>query len=46
MMMSPSGLRTAASSEKSTPTGYQKWENGLNKSRLDTEQTRSLVCVD
>jgi hypothetical protein len=32
--------------EKSTPAGYQKWENGSNTSRPDVEQTWSPVCVD
>jgi hypothetical protein len=28
-----------SSSEKSNPVGYQKWGNGLNKSRPDAELT-------
>jgi hypothetical protein len=33
-------------SKKSTPVGYQKWENGWNKSRPGAEQERSSVSVD
>jgi hypothetical protein len=35
-----------SSSEKSTPTGYQKLKNGLNKLRPDTKQIWSFGCVD
>jgi hypothetical protein len=46
MVMIPLRPEWVHHSEKSTPAGYQKWENGLNKSRPDVEQTRSPVCVD
>jgi hypothetical protein len=46
MVMIPLRLEWVHYSEKSTPAGYQKWENGLNKSRPDAEQTRSPFCVD
>jgi hypothetical protein len=45
MVMIPLRPEWVHHSEKSTPAGYQKWENGWNKSRPDAEQERSPVCV-
>jgi hypothetical protein len=45
MVMIPLRPKWVHHSEKSTPTGYQKWKNGWNKSRPDAEQERSPVCV-
>jgi hypothetical protein len=45
MVMIPVRPEWVHNSEKSTPVRYQKWKNGLNKSRLDAEQERSPVYV-
>jgi hypothetical protein len=45
MVMIPLRSEWVHHSKKSTPVGYQKWENGWNKSRPDVEQERSPVYV-
>jgi hypothetical protein len=45
MVMIPLRSEWVRHSEKSTPAGYQKWESGWNKSRLDAEQERLPVYV-